>query len=598
MKRWAIAIGINQYHFLQPLSFAQQDAQAFHNFLIKEAEFAPANCLLLTDASAPIGDQLTTPTKEGIQGWLKLLSEKYIQPGDLVWLFCSGYGVCDRGRDYLVPIDGHPGSLQKTAIAIESIFRWLKTLPTDETLVILDISRSQSSIPDELVGIQTAYLANQMHIPTILSCQPGQFSHETVELGHGFFTRALLEGLHSQPFATFAELEQYLNVRLPELTQHHYHPIQRSQVVVPDSKLQQSILPGGDAPTQLQSSAHYREPNGSYRWIEEADSAKPDDWARTAIPTEIHPVDKGQTAVAVQPNADGKQIANDAPVELENADADEVVYRRSPLFWGGITAASLLLAFAVGMKNWASITQGAPISVASNQTQFSSASIRANSSQSPAEGQAGSSSANSGTPSAASLRAEQPQTVAQAPSLSDQAIAPRSDAVPPSSPESNQTAAPVSLSMAVAARPGVTQAQDLGAKIQRQTFSVPTVQQSTAKPAQLNVARSKVKVVNSDQASPYWYAIQEANKIQPSDPDYAQAQVEISQWSQNILAIAQRRANRKSFDTAILAAALVPQNLTAYAEVEKSFDRWCPSLNKQTIKNPTQWRQAQAICQQ
>ena len=38
-KNWAIAIGINQYDYLQPLNYAKRDAQLIQQFLGNEAAF-------------------------------------------------------------------------------------------------------------------------------------------------------------------------------------------------------------------------------------------------------------------------------------------------------------------------------------------------------------------------------------------------------------------------------------------------------------------------------------------------------------------------------------------------------------------------------
>ncbi len=38
-KNWAIAIGINQYDYLQPLNYAKRDAQLMQEFLRNEAAF-------------------------------------------------------------------------------------------------------------------------------------------------------------------------------------------------------------------------------------------------------------------------------------------------------------------------------------------------------------------------------------------------------------------------------------------------------------------------------------------------------------------------------------------------------------------------------
>jgi hypothetical protein len=102
--------------------------------------------------------------------------------------------------------------------------------------------------------------------------------------------------------------------------------------------------------------------------------------------------------------------------------------------------------------------------------------------------------------------------------------------------------------------------------------------------------------VNSDQASPYWYAIQEAKQVQPGQPDYAQAKQEITRWSRQIMSIARQRGRQGSFDAAIVAARLVPQEQPVHTEVKSAIDRWCPSLKSQRSANPAQRQQAKNIC--
>ncbi|NER05806.1 MAG: hypothetical protein F6K17_26045 [Okeania sp. SIO3C4] len=52
MKNYAcIAIGINQYEFIQLLSYAKQNAEALHSFLLNETNFSAEQCLLLTDSN-------------------------------------------------------------------------------------------------------------------------------------------------------------------------------------------------------------------------------------------------------------------------------------------------------------------------------------------------------------------------------------------------------------------------------------------------------------------------------------------------------------------------------------------------------------------
>ena len=88
MKHHAcIAIGINQYQFLQPLSYAQEDAEALHGYLVGEAGFSPEISLSLTDSSPTIWGNSTYPSRENILKLIDSLCLEHLQQGDSVWCF-------------------------------------------------------------------------------------------------------------------------------------------------------------------------------------------------------------------------------------------------------------------------------------------------------------------------------------------------------------------------------------------------------------------------------------------------------------------------------------------------------------------------------
>src|SRR6476646_3420109 len=213
-KHWAIAIGINQYQFLQPLRYAQQDAQALRDFLVEEAGFPADQCLLLTDASAPVQNRATYPTQAALQTWVDELCHQWVQPGDLVWCFFSGYGAGYQGQDYLMPIDGDPADIPGTGISVRSLLEQFEAIAAEAALVLLDMNRTQGIQVDEPFSTQTLEVARRLNLATILSCEPGEFSHEAANLHHGCFTAALLEGLRSGQCDTLAELDAWLRDRL------------------------------------------------------------------------------------------------------------------------------------------------------------------------------------------------------------------------------------------------------------------------------------------------------------------------------------------------------------------------------------------------
>jgi hypothetical protein len=352
MGQWAIAIGINQYHNFQPLSCAQQDAEALQQLLVQEG-IPVQNCLLLTDTSPPIFDKSTYPTQETIQTWLDSLSQQPFQDGDRVWFFFSGYGVCHEGEDYLVPIDGDPSRIRDTALPFRVIFDRLRAISTASVLVLLDMNRSQGMVSNEVAGNQVIQLAKDASIATILSCQPSQFSREVAGLGHGVFTAALLEKLHASQTATLANLSRYLSARVPELGEHHQRPIQQPIVISSAAQMNQPVLPREALAVALGRSGQASNPplqaDQSPFQLPDADL-----WQapRTeyAIPKPTHPpTHNTMTSRSNPPNSDSGR-----PEEISDAQ-----FWRPLLLWGGLAVVALL--GGVLWKNWSAITQGSPI---------------------------------------------------------------------------------------------------------------------------------------------------------------------------------------------------------------------------------------------
>ncbi|MBW4475694.1 MAG: caspase family protein [Tolypothrix brevis GSE-NOS-MK-07-07A] len=237
---WAIAIGINQYQFFQPLGCAQADAEAVLDFFVTQAGFSSQQCLLMTDTSAPIGNRSTYPSKENILVLLEDLVANFWQPQDYVWLFFSGYGVNYNGNDYLMPVEGNPAQVLHTGIQVRSLMQSLQFANLNLVLV-LDINRTFGAQGNTPVGQEILDLAQELQIATIVSCQSEQFSYESNELGHGIFTEALLAALHSGHGSSLTELKTYLSLRTPEFSRHYWRPTQNPVVIIP-SKPQQ-ILP-------------------------------------------------------------------------------------------------------------------------------------------------------------------------------------------------------------------------------------------------------------------------------------------------------------------------------------------------------------------
>ena len=224
-NNWAIAIGINQYQFFQPLRCAQADAEGLKQALVKRGEFFAQQCLLITDTSPPIGEYSTEPSKENILLLLEEFAAKFWQPQDRLWFFFSGYGINYNGRDYLMPKEGDPLRVEETGIALRELMLFLRATQL-EVLILLDTNRAFGCQGHPLVTQEALCVAQELELPIIISCQAEQFSHESSEIGYGFFSAALLEALSSGHANTLGNLENYLKVRTPELCEDHFRPVQ------------------------------------------------------------------------------------------------------------------------------------------------------------------------------------------------------------------------------------------------------------------------------------------------------------------------------------------------------------------------------------
>ncbi|WP_445626734.1 SUMF1/EgtB/PvdO family nonheme iron enzyme [Nostoc sp. DSM 114167] len=220
-KNWAIAIGINQYDYLQPLNYAKRDAQLMQEFLGNEAGFE--RIFFFSDDSPDVAGKSTRPTRTNLLRILRQLFENpFMGAGDNFWFFFSGHGIRYADRDYLMPCDGDPEDIENTAIAINFVTERLRRCGADNVVLILDACRNEGKKTGEGIGRQTAEEARQQGVISIFSCIPQEYSYEIEALQQGAFTTALLEGLGIQgKCATVERLDQYLKFRVPELVRQY-----------------------------------------------------------------------------------------------------------------------------------------------------------------------------------------------------------------------------------------------------------------------------------------------------------------------------------------------------------------------------------------
>src|SRR5581483_3633822 len=111
---WALVVGINDYRFASPLSFAKQDAEAFARVL-KTFGFQDHNVTLLINERA---------TRDEVFSAFMRFTHEPVGNDDRIIVFFAGHGCTRSGRrgevGFLVPVDGNPNDL-KTLIRWEEL---------------------------------------------------------------------------------------------------------------------------------------------------------------------------------------------------------------------------------------------------------------------------------------------------------------------------------------------------------------------------------------------------------------------------------------------------------------------------------------------
>ncbi|PZO55625.1 MAG: hypothetical protein DCF15_10140 [Phormidesmis priestleyi] len=607
---WAITIGINQYRHLQPLMHAQNDALFTHRFLTEEAGFRADHCVLLSDLATSVEHQVVYPDKLALLEWLQTITQQ-VNQGDRVIFFFSGYGAQADGTDYLMPIDGDPGQIENTGIAAADLMAELSNLPTDKTLLLLDINRSQGSLSGQAIGQQVIDLAEKYEVATLLSCQPEQYSHETFGTRHGLFTAALLEAWR-QNCTTIGEISDYLIQRLPELCEHHWRPIQNPVSLIPAPLetvtilVEDAIAPDLEAfpPLALEIPAALKNPETS----EPIESPYVNEYEDNLGSDDLDSGDLTLKPPSLQPSYREDKEAYGEEVDRNTGNA--IVPYRKPVNgaqmrnWGLLALAVLVLGVLIKQPfiqvAWKDLSEKIS-GVASRATGDGTG-------EGTADEATGTGSKDQLTSEAGAEAAKVTPTAEDAAPTSTDSVS-DSAAVPTTNNngantaaetdsnaglEADQTTAKALIAKASAALTNRQYSEALIA-LQRvpqsqrdNTFSsILTKARAGAAEAQqanasvLTEARTAIQPI---QATQFTEAIAKARRIQPGEPYYEAAQSDIRSWSQVILDIAEGRATSGNLEGAIAAATIMPyDNKELYQKAKDRIAFWQQRQNSRQI---------------
>jgi uncharacterized caspase-like protein len=246
-QNWAIVVGINHYSNLQPLKYAERDAESVRDFFDELgfervfffAEKAPA---ISADSGASFSAE---PTFGELSNFLdRRFEQAFLGPRDNLWFFFAGHGRREQAQDYLMLRDSNPRNLERSALKLQELAAQLRRSNAGNVILLLDACRDDGAGSRDGVGIGT----KQQGVITFYSCAPSQLSYEIDELQAGAFTAALLQGLKLRGedgnCATVERLASYLKTRVPALVER-YKGMQQDPLLAldPDSKRDAILLP-------------------------------------------------------------------------------------------------------------------------------------------------------------------------------------------------------------------------------------------------------------------------------------------------------------------------------------------------------------------
>lgn len=189
---FALVIGIEKYRDAPAPKGARNDAERFARFARQTLGIPESNIVVALDDRAAKSDM------EKNLDWLK----SNVQAGSRVYFFFSGHGAPEpsKGTSYLLPYDGDPRFLERTALPMADVLRSLSQTKAREVLAIVDTCFSgaggRSVLPPgarALVRVQTAPAARTV---ALLSASSGAEISGPVAGGDaGLFTQHVLDGL-------------------------------------------------------------------------------------------------------------------------------------------------------------------------------------------------------------------------------------------------------------------------------------------------------------------------------------------------------------------------------------------------------------------
>jgi tetratricopeptide (TPR) repeat protein len=235
-RTFAMIMGISTYKFIQPLGYADSDAELFRDFLKSSGggRVADSNIYFLKNEEAKAANFLV----KGMS-WLR---NRSLKAGDRLYIYLAGHGDAINQDEYFyLTYDCNPAGDKNNYLITGTIQLYnLKVRIAEasrkgvEVIFIMDACRT-NELPGGGEGqqqLQAAISEKQAGEIIMLATGAGQESLEdpNIGTGHGLFTYYLVEGMSGMAdkegtpdnLVTLDELDKYINSTVPSYAQERY----------------------------------------------------------------------------------------------------------------------------------------------------------------------------------------------------------------------------------------------------------------------------------------------------------------------------------------------------------------------------------------
>ncbi len=214
--RFAVIVGIEKYlNDLPDAQFATRDAEAVRANLVAQG-YPERNIKMLSGTQA---------TKGQLEAYLQDWLPRVVGQDSQVFFYFSGHGAPDPASNqaYLVPVDGSPNFLDKTAYPLKRLYSDLGALKAKRVIVALDSCFSgaggrsvlaQGTRP--LVTKVDTSLSSPGKLVLFAATSPSEVTSTLPEQRHGIFTYYLLKGMERGGTLTARELFDYLKPKVQD----------------------------------------------------------------------------------------------------------------------------------------------------------------------------------------------------------------------------------------------------------------------------------------------------------------------------------------------------------------------------------------------